>query len=291
MNKNLWLFIIPALIWGSTWFTIKFQLGIVDPLISVVYRYWLAGILMLFFCVVAKKNMRFSLKDHAFMALQGLLLFGVNYWMVYEAEVYLASGLIAVAYSTMVFFNSGFGAIFLRRPINKSILLAALFGLTGTVLIFSNEFLGLSFTRETWVGTGVTLLSVVVASLGNITSARNSANQIPVIQANAFGMLYGGIWMGILALILGRPFSFDPSVTYIFSLLYLTVFGSIIAFGTYLTLISKVGADKAAYALVIIPVIAIGISSVFENYQMTWYAGLGVGMILIGNVLAIRKKH
>lgn len=291
MNKNLWLFIIPALIWGSTWFTIKFQLGIVDPLISVVYRYWLAGILMLLFCVIAKKNMRFSLKDHAFMALQGFLLFGVNYWMVYEAEVYLASGLIAVAYSTMVFFNSGFGAIFLKRPINKSILLAALFGLTGTVLIFSNEFMGLSFTQETLVGTAVTLLSVVVASLGNITSARNSANQIPVIQANAFGMLYGGIWMGILALILDRPFTFDPSATYIFSLLYLAIFGSIIAFGTYLTLISRVGADKAAYALVIIPVIAIGISSAFENYQMTWYAGLGIAMILMGNVLAIRKKY
>ncbi|SMD32583.1 EamA-like transporter family protein [Reichenbachiella faecimaris] len=290
MNKNLWLFIIPALIWGSTWFTIKFQLGIVDPLVSVVYRYLLAGTLMLSFCFLTKKKMSFSFRDHGFMALQGFLLFGVNYWLVYEAEVYLASGLIAVAYSTLVFLNSGFGAIFLKRPINKSILMAALFGLSGTILIFSNEFLGLTFSQETIVGTTITVLSVVIASLGNITSARNSANNIPVIQANAYGMLYGGIWMGLLALILDRPFSFDPSTSYIISLLYLTVFGSIIAFGTYLTLISRVGADKAAYALVIIPVIAIGISSIFESYQMTLYAALGVVLILIGNVLAIRQK-
>lgn len=291
MNKNLWLFIIPALIWGSTWFTIKFQLGVVDPLVSVVYRYLLAGVVMITFCLATRRKMKFSIREHGFIALQGFLLFGVNYWLVYEAEVYLASGLIAVAYSTLVFLNSGFGAIFLKRPINRSILMAALFGLSGTILIFSNEFLGLTFSQETIVGTIITVLSVIIASLGNITSARNSASNIPVIQANAYGMLYGGIWMGLLALILERPFSFDPSATYIVSLLYLTVFGSIIAFGTYLTLISRVGADKAAYALVIIPVIAIGISLIFENYQMTWYAAIGVVLILIGNVLAIRKKE
>lgn len=291
MNKNLWLFIIPALIWGSTWFTIKFQLGVVDPLVSVVYRYLLAGVVMITFCLATRRKMKFAIREHGFIALQGFLLFGVNYWLVYEAEVYLASGLIAVAYSTLVFLNSGFGAIFLKRPINKSILMAALFGLSGTILIFSNEFLGLTFSQETIVGTIITVLSVIIASLGNITSARNSASNIPVIQANAYGMLYGGIWMGLLALILERPFSFDTSATYIVSLLYLTIFGSIIAFGTYLTLISRVGADKAAYALVIIPVIAIGISLIFENYQMTWYAAIGVVLIMIGNVLAIRKKE
>ncbi|MEO9967935.1 MAG: EamA family transporter [Reichenbachiella sp.] len=290
MNKNFWLFVIPALIWGSTWFTIKFQLGNVDPLVSVVYRYLLAGTIMIGFCLLLNKKMKFSLKDHGFMALQGFLLFGVNYWLVYEAEVYLASGLIAVAYSTLVFLNSGFGAIFLKRAINKQVLLAALFGLSGTILIFGNEFLGLSFNQETIVGTVITALSVVIASLGNITSARNSANAIPVIQANAYGMLYGGIWMFLLALILDRPFSFDTSPAYVISLAYLTVFGSIIAFGTYLTLISRVGADKAAYALVVIPVIAIVISTIFENYQITVYAGLGVLLILIGNVLAIRKR-
>jgi len=234
--------------------------------------------------------MKFTIRQHGFIALQGLLLFGVNYWLVYEAEVYLASGLIAVAFSTLVFLNSIFGAIFLKTPINKKILMAALLGLSGTVLIFSNEFLGLTFSQETIIGTIFTMLSVALASLGNITSARNSANQIPVLQANAYGMMYGGILMALLALILGRTFSFDPSATYIISLMYLAVFGSIIAFGTYLTLISRVGADKAAYALVIIPVIAICISLAFEDYQMTPYAAVGIVLILIGNVLAIRQK-
>ncbi|WP_422362169.1 DMT family transporter [Reichenbachiella sp.] len=290
MNKNIWLFIIPALIWGSTWFTIKFQLGVVDPLVSVVYRYLLAGIIMIIFCIATRRRMNFSIREHAFMALQGFLLFGVNYWLVYEAEVYLASGLIAVAYSTLVFLNSMFGSLFLNRPINRQILMAALLGLVGTILIFGNEFLGLTFSKETIVGTIITAVSVIIASLGNITSARNSANNIPVIQANAYGMLYGGIWMGLLALILDRPFTFDPSWSYIISLVYLTIFGSIVAFGTYLTLISRVGADKAAYALVIIPVIAVGISYLFESYQMTVYAAIGVVLILVGNVLAIQQK-
>lgn len=290
MNRNLWLFIIPALIWGSTWFVIKFQLGTVDPLVSVVYRYLLAGVGMLIFCFFQGKNLSFSKKDHAFMALQGFLLFGFNYWMVYEAEVYLASGLIAVAYSTLVFLNSFFGALFLKRPINKSILVAALLGLAGTTLIFSNEFMGLAFSKETIVGTLITMLSVVIASLGNITSARNSAHHIPVIQANAFGMLYGGLWMFLFAILLERPFGFDSSPEYMLSLFYLTLFGSIIAFGAYLTLMSRIGADKAAYSLVVIPAIAIGISYLFEGYEMTYYSGAGIVLILLGNVLALRRK-
>lgn len=288
-KNNPWLFIIPALIWGSTWFVIKFQLGSVDPLISVVYRYLLAGLIMIGYCFSVGKNMTFSKLDHLFMALQGLLLFGANYWLVYEAEVYLTSGLVAVAFSLIVFLNAIFGLIFLKRAINKQIMIAAVFGLSGTALIFYNEFNQLEFTPQVLKGTWIVLVSVVLASLGNITSARNSANDIPVIQANAYGMLYGGLSMCLLSLVLGRAFTFEISVPYISSLLYLTVFGSIIAFGAYLTLISKVGADKAAYALVVIPVISIIISFVFEDYVITLSAAAGVVLILIGNMLAIRK--
>jgi drug/metabolite transporter (DMT)-like permease len=288
-NRNLILFIIPAIIWGSTWSVIKFQLGTVDPLISVVYRYLLAGIVMLGYCLITKRDLNYTWSEHAFMALQGMLLFGVNYWLVYEAEVFLTSGLVAVAFSTIVFWNSGFGVLFLNRPINRKILVAALFGLAGTTLIFSYELASLNFSDQVVKGTFIVGLSVVFASLGNITSARNSSRSIPVIQANAFGMMYGGILMFILAFVLGRPFDFEMSVAYISSLVYLTIFGSVIAFGTYLTLISRVGADVAAYALVVIPVIAIAISVVFEGYQITYLTGGGVALIMVGNILALRK--
>jgi drug/metabolite transporter (DMT)-like permease len=223
------------------------------------------------------------------MAIQGFFLFGVNYWLVYESEQYIASGLVAVAFSTMIFMNSGFGAIFLGSSINKKVMLAALAGLFGTVLIFWNELSQMNMSGDILKGTILAISSVVLASLGNITSARNSRSKIPVLQANSFGMLYGCALMTIVALILGRPFTFDTSSLYILSLVYLSVFGSILAFGTYLTLISKIGADKGAYALVIIPVIAIVMSMIFEDYRLTMMTMVGVGLIIGGNIVALRK--
>ncbi|MFY0625011.1 MAG: EamA family transporter [Reichenbachiella sp.] len=289
MKSNFWLFLIPALIWGSTWYVIKFQLGTVDPLISVVYRYYIAGGVMMLFCLIKGVNLKFSLKDHLFMAVQGFFLFGINYWMAYEAEVHITSGLMAVAFSTIVFMNSLFGRLFLKKEINRRVIIGALFGLSGTIFIFSNEFLSFNFSDSILLGVGIGMFSVVLASLGNITSARNSANGIPVIQANAFGMVYGALLMTGVALILQRPFTFEMSQGYVSSLLYLAVFGSVTAFGSYLTLISRIGPDKAAYALVVIPVISIGISMAFENYQLTVVSIIGIVLILIGNVLALRR--
>ena len=286
---NPWLFAIPALIWGSTWFIIKFQLGNVDPLVSVVYRYLLAGGVMLAFCLLRGLNLKYSTKDHLFMAVQGVFLFGTNYWLVYEAEQYVTSGTVAVAFSTIIFMNAGLGTVFLKKSINRKVLTGALAGLSGTILIFSNELIVLEFSRDVLLGSILAIVSVLLASFGNITSARNSSQGIPVIQANSLGMLYGGILMLILALALGRPFTMDFSSEYLGSLVYLTVFGSIIAFAAYLTLISKIGPDKAAYTLVIIPVIAIVISILFEDYKLTVYTGLGVVLILAGNLIALRK--
>ncbi|MFY0652951.1 MAG: EamA family transporter [Cyclobacteriaceae bacterium] len=289
MRANLILFIVPAFIWGSTWYVITFQLGKVDPLVSVVYRYLLAGILMMLFCKIRGINLKFKAKDHAFMVVQGFFLFGANYWLVYEAEQYIASGLVAVAFSTVVFMNSGFGALFLGRQINKKVIVAALAGLAGTIIIFWGELSRMDFSGNELKGTILAISSVVLASLGNITSARNSQEKIPVIQANAFGMLYGCAMMTIVALILGRPFTIDTSASYLLSLAYLSIFGSMIAFGTYLTLISKIGADKAAYTLVVIPVIAIVVSMIFESYQLTLATGTGVALIIGGNVLALKR--
>jgi len=287
--NNFWLFAIPALIWGTTWYVIKFQLGSVDPLVSVVYRFLLAGTIMIAYCLVKKVNLRFSFQDHLFMVMQGFFLFGINYWLVYEAEQHIASGLMAVAFSMIIFMNAGFGALFLGKPLNKKVLIAALAGLTGTGLIFSSGLFSVNFSDQMLIGAILAILSVVLASLGNISSARNSASGIPVIQANAFGMLYGGLLMGIVAILLDRPFTFEFTNAYFYSLIYLTLFGSITAFAGYLTLISRIGADKAAYTLVVIPVISIGISMVFENYQLTPLSVIGILLILVGNVLALRK--
>lgn len=289
-SSNFFLFLIPAIIWGSTWFIITFQLGEVDPLVSVSYRFFIAGIILWIYARLRKLPLKFSYHQHLRAAQQGLLLFGLNYWLVYMAETTLTSGLVAVAFSSLIFFNITFNTIFLKAKINKRVLVGAFLGFVGTILIYKAEFSSFSASSEYLFAIGFAMSSVLFASLGNITSAINQKKGMPVIQTVAYGMVYGGLSMAFIAFILGKPFVIDTSFSYLASLAYLSIFGSIIAFTGYLTLIGRIGADKAAYTIVFVPVIAIAISTMYEDYPLDAYAVFGILLIVIANIAALVKK-
>lgn len=289
-QRQILLFGLPVLIWGSTWYAITFQLGSVDPLLSVAYRFWISAILLLGFCVITKRSLKFSLNQHARIGLQGALLFGFNYWLVYQSEELINSGLVAIGFSTIIFFNIIFGALILKRKIVFKVLSGALLGLMGTIIIFNSELSNFEMGDDGLKGILLCILSVAVASLGNITSAKNSELKIPVVQATAYGMAYGSIIMFIIALALGKPITFDTSNEYVFSLIYLIIFGSVIAFSTYLTLISRIGPDKAAYAIVLVPVVAVTISTILEGFEFTVFTALGMLLLLAGNYFALKPK-
>ncbi|WP_436517771.1 DMT family transporter [Ekhidna sp. To15] len=283
------LFIIPALIWGSTFFVIKFQLGAVDPTWSVSYRFILAGLLLLVYSKFKGLNLQFDRMAHMRMILQGALLFGFNYWFVYIAEQELISALVAIMFSCIIFLNAFFGKLFLGKIAERKVYFGAILGIAGTLLLFKQELLGLGDANFKTFHLTICFISVIAASLGNITSAFNQSKGMPVIQTNAFGMLYGGLIIALMAFISGAQISFDIQFEYISSLLYLSLFGSIIAFGSYLTLIGKIGADKAGYVLVVIPVIAVTLSVIFEDYLLGWHVLVGMILILLGNIIVLKK--
>jgi drug/metabolite transporter (DMT)-like permease len=289
--KNLILYVIPAFIWGSTWLAITFQLGVVDPLVSVFYRFLLAAIILFVYCSMIKMNLKFNAKQHLFMALQGVFLFGINYWLVYLAEVHLKSGLVAVVFCTIIFLNIFNGLIFLKSKIRLNVVTSALIGFAGIILVFKDELLNFNFSSEKSSALTLAFLSVITASIGNILSAYNQKNKLPVVQTNAYGMLYGALLMLLLVFITNTPVSFDSSFQYISSLIYLAVFGSIIAFWSYLTLLGKIGADKAAYVTLVFPIIALLLSTFFEEYTWSLFALLGIVFITSGNFLMLRKAH
>ena len=219
----------------------------------------------------------------------GILLFGFNYWFTYTAELYIASGLVAVAFSTIVFFNIFNNALFLKTRINKNILLSAIIGFFGILLVFKDEILNFNLDSNNTKGFILAMSGAFIASLGNITSARNQKNKLPVVQTNAFGMLYGAIIMFIVALVTGAPIIFEFTVTYISALLYLTIFGSIIAFSAYLTLLGNIGPDRAGYVTLVFPIIALILSTIFEGYNLSFMAIIGIALISIGNIFILRK--
>jgi drug/metabolite transporter (DMT)-like permease len=292
--KNSLFYLATVLIWGTSWFAITFQLGDIDPTVSVFYRFFFAGLAVLAFCAVTGRRLRFSIFEHAYIALQGLCLFCVNYILIYWATSHISSGLVAVIFSTLVIMNIFNGALFLKRPIRRVVVLGALLGLIGITLVFWQELQlaqQLLNSDEVWIALVLVLLATFSASIGNILSARNQEQNLPVLQTNGFGTLYGSIIMMLYAMSTGADFFNAWSLQYTMSMVYLTVFGTIVAFGAYLSLVGQIGADKAAYAMVLFPLVALVISTVFEGFVWTPVALFGVALILIGNAVVIGRKQ
>jgi drug/metabolite transporter (DMT)-like permease len=288
--RQILYFVIPCFIWGSTWFAIKFQLGQVDPLVSVVYRFMIAGFLLMVFSLIRKLNLRFTFREHLLMILQGIILFGFNYWLVYLAETNLASGIVAIIFSFSIFTNIFFNYLLLKGKIRREVMAGAILGIAGTFLIFNHE---LKNSEQMAIGYQALMFcfgSIVLASLGNILSKYNQTRKLPVIQTNAFGMTYGSLAMMLMVPLSGRSFSFELSFPYIASLFYLAIFGSIVAFTLYLKLVGDIGPDRAGYTTLVAPVIALIISSFFENYQWGIVAAFGVILLFAGNILALKMK-
>jgi drug/metabolite transporter (DMT)-like permease len=288
---NYILYSITVLIWGSTWLAIKFQLGVVAPEASIAYRFALAAFLLFAYAYIRKLTMRFKLQDQVYFALQGLLLFSLNYILVYLAEQYLTSGLVSVIFSMIVVFNVIFGALFLRNPIRPRVVGGAALGLFGLIIIFRPELSAFNLSSGKTMGLLMCIVGTISASLGNIVSARSQKAGLPVIQTNAFGMAYGSIFMFVLAIVRGVEFSFDPSIEYIGSMLFLAIFGSVVAFGTYLTLLGRIGPDRAGYVTVLFPIIALILSTLFEGFSWSFAGIIGIIFVLIGNVFILFKSR
>lgn len=287
--RSVALYAVTVLIWGTSWLAIIYQLGVVDPMVSVAYRFILAAVIMHGLCWVRRQPMRFSRRDHCFLALQGASLFALNYWLFYNAELHIASGLAAVVFSTIIVWNILIGAVWIRHPLDRRVLLGAGLGLCGIALVFWPEVQDFEANETGLYGLGLSIVATMLASLGNIASARNQQAGISVLSSNAWAMTYGAGLMVLLALVSGKPFDFMATPLYVGALLYLSVFASVIAFWSYLTLVGEIGPDRAAYATLLFPLVALGLSTVFEDYVWTLPAIIAVCLILGGNLLTLRK--
>lgn len=282
------LYILCTAIWGSTWYAIKFQIDSASPVASVFYRFTFAFIFIFFIAMIRKAPLKQPIKNHRYFFLQGLFLFSLNYVLTYFAEQFTNSGLIAVSSTTLVYFNMLGMFLFFKKPISRNVKIGGLLGGFGILLIFSQDLFNL---KEQWLaisGLGINIVATFCSSLGNMVSQKNHQNKIPVLVSTTYGMLYGSIITLVIGIILGQSFYLPTSTSYLLSLGYLSLFGSVITFLSYLTLLGKVGAERAAYMSIITPVIALIISSAFEG--LTWHPSMVVGIVfcLIGNVFALR---
>jgi drug/metabolite transporter (DMT)-like permease len=285
------LFLIPTAIWSSTWLAITYQLGAVPPEISVAYRFALASAIIAAWCAATGTSLRFPRREHAFLAVFGTMLFGLNYIGVYVAEQYVTSGLVAVVFSTIVFMNPIGMRIAFGTPLTLRMLAAATLGVGGVALLFVPEIDAARHGGRAALGIVVAFGATVLATIGNLLAARNHKVGLPTFPATAWGMLYGALSAAITATLIGTRWSFEVTPGYIGSLAYLAVFGSVVAFGAYLTLLGRVGAGPAAFVGVATPVLALVLSTLFEGYRWSWLSALGVVLAVFGNWLALRPAR
>jgi drug/metabolite transporter (DMT)-like permease len=285
--SNRVLYLATVLIWGASWYGIKLQLGVVEPAVSVIYRFGAASLILMAWCRWRGVSLRFTAREHGYAALMGFLMFCLNYVVFYVATGEVTTALVALSVSLMVILNSLFGRLFLGHPMRPLVVLGGVTGVAGIALVFWPELSGFGGGQATARGIALCLLGTVSVALGNTVSARNQQSGMAVLPTNAIGMAYATLFVALYVAATGTPVSFDWSPGYLGSLAYLVVLGTVVAFGCFLTLLGRIGADRAAYAMVLQPVMALAISTAVEGYRWGWPAAAGVALVLAGNVIVL----
>lgn len=288
--NNVSLYLASVLIWGSTWLVITFQFGKVAPEVSVFYRFALATSVLLIFCLARGLSLRYSKREHFYLALQGIFNFALNYVFIYHAEQYVSSGLVALVFSAMIPINIIGSRLIFGDAITKNVFIGAALGMLGMALVFAPEMAQLTAAKNAPLGLLLALLGAASASAGNLFAVRNQRSGMPVMQTNTVGMFYGTVFMGLLALGMGQQFNFDQSPQYAISLIYLSLFGTVLAFSAYMTLMKRIGAGRASYVAVLVPIVALLLSTFFEHFVWHFSTVIGVALCLAGNALILSKR-
>jgi len=286
---NALLYISVVVIWGTTWLAIYMQQGVVSVPVSIFWRFAVAAVVMLIVLRSLGRLRRISLRDHLFCMLQGGCVFGFNFVCFYYAAAYISSGLESVIFSMAVLFNAVNSLIFFRQRPSKNLLPAAVLGISGVVALFWHDLVATQLAPSLLLGIGLSALGTFGFSLGNMISTRHQRRGLETLSTNTYSMFYGTVIMGVLALLRGDSFMPEFTLRYLGSLFYLAIFGSVIAFGAYFTLVGRIGASQAAYSTLLFPLVALSLSTLYEGYVWHSNAIIGLVMILLGNLVMFSK--
>jgi len=279
---------VCSLIWSTTWFAIKFQLGVVPPVVSVAYRFGLAALVLFAWLVITRKPLKLTAGQHLMIAGQGMFVFALQYPLVYVAEGHVVSAVVAVIFASLSFVNLILFRLTLGLKAARLAWAGSAAGLLGVAALSWGEAARMHMNPDVLLGLGLAIAAVVLSAVGNLFAAKVQAMEIPVATSTAWAMAYGAAGLAAYALITGQPFAFEFTPAYIGSLVYLALFGSVAAFLTYYFLARRTGYSFASYISALTPPLAMGISAIFEGARWGWEALAGLVLVVLGQYLLIR---
>jgi drug/metabolite transporter (DMT)-like permease len=289
LNQNTILYLLVVVIWGGSWIAIKYQIGVVPAEFSVAYRFGIAAILMFAWVIMTGRQLRFPASDYARFAAAGLFMFSSNFLFFYHSAAYLVSGLMALTFSMVSIFNLINGFLFRGERAGGRIWFGAVLGVSGLAAIFLPGIESAGFGPDPVRGILFAIAGTLSFSFGNTITAGYRERDIPVFSSNAYSMLFGTFAVLAVGFMLGETMTFDFSAGYMVSLLGLAVFSTVIVFGAYVTLVRNIGAARAGYTTVVFPVVALGLSTIFEGFQWTLWGAGGLALIVAGNIIVMRR--
>lgn len=281
------LYATVVLLWGASWLPLRLQLGVVSPEVSAAWRFLLGGLIVFGWLVAVKGRVRFAPADHLRFAILGATMFSFNFVSAYYAGFHLNGGLLAVIFSLTAVVNPIYAALLGRGGLNVRIVAGAVMGIIGVALLFGPKVFAADAQPGMLTGVLLMMLSTFIFCTGNMFSAAFQARGLPVLSANAWSMLYGTAFIALMALVNGQSFIIEWTPKYVLSILWLAVAGTAIGFFAYVTLIGRIGTGRTGYVTVLMPVVALIMSTAFEGYSWTVYALIGVALVLIGNAIVL----
>jgi drug/metabolite transporter (DMT)-like permease len=293
MSRNVALAAVTvcALIWGTTWFAITFQLGSVPPLVSVVWRFSIASGLLFLGCLLTGRSVRLTRGQHLAALGQGAMAFAISYGCVYLAEERVTSGVVAVAFASMALMNLILFRVVVGQRAAPVVWTGASLGALGVLVLTAGELSGSRLGPEASTGIALALVASVASTVGNFFAWRGQQQGSLVLPSTAWAMAYGSAILALVGLATGVEWRFEPTFGYVASLLYLAVFGSVIAFVLYFSLARSRGFTLASYIGALTPGIAMLVSVVFEDARFGWPAAAGLTLVVLGQVLIVRAPR
>ncbi|MGB0847859.1 MAG: DMT family transporter [Thiolinea sp.] len=290
MLYNLSLYIMVIAIWGSTWLSIKYQVNEVVVTQAVFYRFALAAMITQLALIAFRRYQSYPLKLHGWFVLFGFCLFCANYYLFYIVTgMGITTGLIAVMFSLITVMNIINARVFFGEKTDLPRITGIALGFIGICTVFYQDISALFTGQGMNYGLLLGVIATYLASLGNMVSKRLQYHKVDVLNANGWGMTYGAMILGVVVLLSPEPLGFSTSLSFIGNLLYLAVFGSILAFWFYLTLLGRIGSDRAAYSTLVFPMVALWLSWIFEDFVWTSETVIGFGLIFLGNLIILLK--
>ena len=284
-------FLAVILIWGSTWIVIKDQLGTVPAAWSVTYRFLVASAAMFALIAVRRGRLRLRGIEWPFALTIGLFQFVLNFNFVYAAEAHVTSGLVSLVFALLMVPNAVLSRLWLKVPISAPFLLGSAVAVAGVALLFVVEVRRSGMGEDVPLGIVLTLGGVLTASVANVMQATETGRRAPMLSVLAWAMVFGAIGDGAVAWIGHGAPVWEARAGYWAGVVYLAVFASAIAFPLYFGIIRAVGAGKAAYASLIVPVVAMTFSTALEGYRWTPFAVTGAALAAVGLVIALRSRR